>query len=119
MFLTAVKGLMQMLFGRDLSLNLCLILPSHSLSAVLARSRMHRILGARAIVHMCRQKAVAHTGLLYTCSGRSSGFILSLYIVFWHDRHRIFDADAECVDNGLSLWALCECVCAQRRLQID
>lgn len=39
--------------------------------------------------------------------------------MFWHDRHRIFDADAECVDNGLSLWALCECVCAQKQLQID
>lgn len=27
------------------------------------------------------------------------------------DLHRIFDADAECVDNGVSLWTLRECVC--------
>lgn len=41
-----------------------------------------------------------------------------LHTVYFHfifffaiDRHRIFDANAECVDNGVSLWTLRECVC--------
>lgn len=67
----------------------------------LTRSQMHKILGAQQSIDICsshtQRSMFMHTTL----------FKLFASVCLGHDRHRIFGADAGCVDNGLIVVCMC------------
>lgn len=88
MFLTAVKGLMQMLFGRDLSLNLCLILPIRCRLCSHVEPNAPNV-GRPAIVHTyVWQKAGTYWIIIHMFWSFAVRYTFTLYrVLAWSSSH--------------------------------